>query len=161
MYACMHVCMYACMHVCMHGCMYACMHVCMYACMYACMHVCMHVCMYACMHACKHVCMYVCMYRCIDISMCFYTHTLVFSRFKHKAYLTVKVLPKVLNLGRRASNDLNWGQDQEAKNNVIATLPKSIVYKRNPKAIRNIYIIISIYSYIYYIPEIIRLISKY
>jgi hypothetical protein len=44
MYACMNVCMYACVRACMHVYMYVCMHACMYVRTYVCIHVCMYVC---------------------------------------------------------------------------------------------------------------------
>ena len=65
MYVCMNACMYVCMYICMNACMYVCMHVRMYECMYVCMHVHMYECMYICMHACTYVCMNACMYVCM------------------------------------------------------------------------------------------------
>ena len=65
--------------------------------------------------------------------MCLITWLWFYQVSPQKIYILVKVLPKVLNLSRQAGNQCikrpqDWGQDQEAKNNVIATLATSIVY---------------------------------
>ena len=80
MYACMYVCVLACMCmrvymfargcICMHICMHIvsisssssrfCLYVCMYGCLYICLYACMYICLYACMYICLHACMYIC-----------------------------------------------------------------------------------------------------
>ena len=40
--------------------------VCMYACLHVCVSACMRVCMYACLHVCVSACMRVCMYACLS-----------------------------------------------------------------------------------------------